>query len=83
MDSTGLLSELGKIADKLEIEIRFEDIETAGGFCTIKGKKLILINRNLQIDEQVEILLNELARQKEIEDIFILPAIRNLLDERR
>ena len=83
MDANTLLIELGKIADKLDIELRFDDLESAGGLCTVKGKKLLCVNRNLPAEEKAEIILNSLARQGGIEDIYVLPGIRKLLDERR
>ena len=80
INTSGDLPLKGTIAP--DFQLVKSDLGTLG-LSELKGKKLILINRNLQIGEQVEILLNELARQKEIEDIFVLPAIRKLMGERR
>ena len=82
MDANTLLFELGKIADKLDIELRFDDLETAGGLCTIKGKRLLCVSRHLPPEEKAEIILNEIARLSGIEDMYILPEVRKLLDER-
>ena len=83
MDANILLFELGKIADKLDIELRFDSLDTPGGLCTIKGKKLLLINRGIEPAEQADVILDELCRQKGLEDVYVLPGIRKLLDERR
>jgi hypothetical protein len=83
MDANTLLLELGKLAEKLEIELRFEALDTPGGLCRVKGKKILLVNENLEPSEQVEVIASELARQEDIDNVYVLPSIRKLIDERR
>jgi len=83
MDPNTLLLELGKLAEKLDIELRFDQIDTPGGLCTLKGKKILLVNKDLDAAEQVEVIVGELARQDGVEDIYLLPGVRRLIEERR
>lgn len=83
MDPNTLLLELGKLAEKLDIELRFDQIETPGGLCTLKGKKILLVNKNLDAAEQAEVIIDELSRQDGIEEIYLLPGIRRLIEERK
>ena len=75
-----LLQELEALCTKLDISIRYEKGDFAGGLCRIKDKRAIIINKNLSIDQKVKIIASELAKL-ETDDIFILPAIRELFQQ--
>jgi len=79
-----ILQELEELASKIGIEIRYERMGTlSGGLCRIHDGRVILINKHLSVASKVELLSAELALEKDkFENIFILPEIRELLDQK-
>jgi len=75
-----LLQELEALSAKLDITIRYEKGDFSGGFCRIKDTKVIIVNKKLPIDQKIKIISSELAKL-ETEDIFVLPAIRELFQQ--
>jgi len=78
MTDEAILAELEAVAYKLRIEVIYESLETRGGLCKVKGKKLILINKNLLTEEKVRLLSSELSKF-DTEHLFMLPKIREVL----
>jgi len=79
-----LLRHLEGIARQLEIEIRYErlfddEISVHSGGCQVRGRHLILIDSGHSPFEQARILARELAKH-ELEDLYILPRIREFID---
>ena len=79
--------ELRQLAEKLGTPVAEHNFRTAGihvrsGYCKIRGRDLFIIDKHLRLSKKVEVLADFLAMQP-IDDIFILPAIRILLEESR
>ena len=74
-----IIGELEAIADKLQIEIRYEPLESRGGLCKVKSKTLIFINEYLPIDEKARIVAEELNRF-DAGGMFILPKVREVIE---
>ncbi|RKZ29740.1 hypothetical protein DRQ36_07725 [bacterium] len=77
-----VLQELEELAGRIGIEIRYERMGTlSGGLCRIHDGRVILINKHLSMASKVELLAIELSREREkLENVYILPEIRELLD---
>ena len=78
-----VLHHLEELAERLSVEISYEDLKKEGisfkgGSCKIKGKERIIISRNLTAAEKVDILAIELSRY-DIESVYIPPAVKELL----
>ena len=78
------LTQLEELAENLEITVRYEKIlkESAffpGGYCKVKGKDLIIINKMASLDDKVEIIARAL-QLFDLSQIYVLPAIRELID---
>lgn len=74
-----LLDELKEIASQKGIKVRFEKGDFNGGYCILKSEKIIVINKLAQPQRKVLILaeaLNEIG----IEDIYLHPKVRNLIE---
>lgn len=74
-----LLDELKEIALQKGIKVRFEKGDFNGGYCILKSEKVIVINKLAQTQRKLIILI-EALKEIGIEDIFINPKIRNIIE---
>lgn len=74
-----LLDELKEIALQKGIKVRFEKGDFNGGYCILKSEKVIVINKLAQTQRKL-IILVEALKEIGIEDIFINPKIRNIIE---
>ncbi|MEM7828693.1 MAG: hypothetical protein QW561_05065 [Candidatus Aenigmatarchaeota archaeon] len=61
-----ILRELEEVAKNNSIEVRYDEFKgevstSHGGMCFLRGRGLIIINRNLDIREKIDILKEELS----------------------
>ena len=83
MRSTRLLMELEGLAEKMGIQVIHEKLsQSRGGLCRLHDEYLLFVEKNLSEDEQVQLLVSALSRFP-LDDIHMLPAIRDLLIEER
>jgi len=75
-----LLQELESLCHKLDIPIRYEKGDFQGGLCRIKDKKEIIINNKLPIEQKIKLISSELSKL-ETDNVFVLPAIRELFQD--
>ena len=84
MDDYTALSQLEGLADKLGIPIRYEKIEDEltgmGGICRIEGNYILIIHSKATVKEKIQILIEGL-RRFDLGDIYVRPALRELLEE--
>ncbi len=81
MDQLSILQELETLAAELNVEIRYEALEGPGGLCKYGDRTCIIANRSLAVNERVHLLSRELARFP-VDDLFMVPRIRELLESR-
>jgi hypothetical protein len=82
MISDQIYQHLVDLAEKLGIDVSVNNLKISGfpvksGICKIKGKNRIVLDKSLSTDDQIDILI-ECLRPFPIDDIYIIPAIRNL-----
>ena len=82
-----IYQELKDLAEKLDINVSEQNFRTSGisvksGLCRIKGKNLFVMDKHKSLKKKIKILASQLAEMAH-EDVFIVPAIRELLDEYR
>jgi len=79
------LSHLEGLADKLGIPIRYEIIKDEltgpGGLCRIEGKYILIIHSRATVKEKMQIMI-EALRRFDLGDIYLKPALRELLEEK-
>ena len=81
MRGTKILMELEALAEKLGIEVIHEKLShSRSGLCRLHDQYMVFIERNLDENEQVEVLVTALSRFP-LDDIQVLPGIRHLLAE--
>lgn len=80
----GLLTALEGLAEQLQIPVTYaalatEELPGRGGMCVIYGQRRIIIERSLATREKAQLLAAGLA-QFDLEDIFLLPAVREAIE---
>ena len=85
MKADQLLEELKLLAEKLGIEVSEQNFRTTGitvksGFCKVKGNHHFLIDKHLKLSKKVEVLAEYLA-QLPVETVFMVPALREYLEQ--
>ena len=78
------LEDLKETAAKLSIEILFADlsdpeIPTQSGYCKVRGEELIVIDKRLSTQRQIEVLLN-IFQQVDLDDVYVASWIREHLE---
>jgi len=74
-----LIDELIEIMNKLGLSVRTEKGIFKGGFCLLREQKLFLLNKNLEQDKKINILVKSIASIG-VEGIYLKPNIRELVD---
>jgi hypothetical protein len=75
---------LVKIAEQLNISVRCDDLRQSGfavrsGLCKIRGERVFIMDTAKNTAEKVRLLADCLS-QMNLEGIYVLPAVRILLD---
>ncbi len=78
---------LKELAEKMGVDVSEQSFKNTGirvrsGFCKVKGKGRCIIDKRIKLAKKVEILAECLAQQP-TENIFIMPAVRELLERYR
>ncbi len=80
MKEEEILSGLEKILESLGITLRYEKGDFSGGYCVLKEKPMMIVQSNLSDAQKIKALARELA-QMDLQDVFIVPALREVIDE--
>jgi hypothetical protein len=80
-----IYQELKDLAEKLEINVSEHNLRIAGiavksGFCKVKGRDLFIMDKHKSIRKKIKLLAAHLAEIPH-ENVFIVPAIRDLLEK--
>jgi hypothetical protein len=82
-----IYQELKDLAEKLEIHVSEQNLRTAGikvksGLCKVKGKSTFIMDKHKSIHKKIKILASQLA-EIPCENVFIVPAVRDLLEKQK
>jgi N-dimethylarginine dimethylaminohydrolase len=84
MDDQAVLGLLEELADKVGMPIRYEiirdELTGSGGLCRINGKSLLIIHAKATAKEKMRIITEALKRF-DLGNIYVRPALRELLEE--
>ncbi|MGB5749644.1 MAG: hypothetical protein WBM69_21895 [Desulfobacterales bacterium] len=80
-----IYQELKDLAEKLAMTVSEQNLRTAGikvksGLCTVKGRKMFIMDKHKSIHKKIKILAAEIANLPH-EDIYLIPAIREMLNK--
>ena len=83
-DVENKIEDLVSVTRKLAIEIEITDLndqefQIQSGYCKMNGKDLILLDKNLSLQEQAEVILKTL-KNFDLENIYVASWIRDHLE---
>ena len=84
LDVENKIEDLKSVTGKLEIFIEITDLndqefQIQSGYCKINGKDLILLDKNISLQEQAEVILKTL-KKFDLENIYVASWIREHLE---
>jgi hypothetical protein len=87
LDEMVILSHLEALAESLEINVRYEDLEgetdfASGGLCRIKNQYVVFVNDRAPIKEKIQTLAKGLIRF-DLTRVYVKPALRDFLEQER
>ena len=87
MDDDAIIGQLEQLANSFGIEIRYEPIRldddltnVKGGLCRLNAEYVIIINSDVTAKDKIKTLA-EAVKHFDLDSVYILPAIRELLDK--
>ncbi|MBE9530358.1 MAG: hypothetical protein IMF00_03725 [Proteobacteria bacterium] len=77
--------DLKELAEKLGVAVSEQNLRSTGikansGLCKVKGKNILIMEKQLPFQDKNEILASCLSKLPH-EDIFMVPALRDFLDK--
>ena len=80
-----ILDDLKSLVDKLGIEIEFASLSrfrpiVRSGQCTANGKRLIVLDKNLSVNEKIAYLAREIKNEN-LDEMNIKPSIREIIEK--
>ena len=79
-DNDDVLAQLFELAHQLDVTVRQEKGDFAGGSCRVEKDRLIFLKKIDPVSAKVEILLNELGKL-DSDHIHIDPALRQYMNQ--
>ena len=84
MEEKAVLGHLEALAHTLDIQIRYEHLESetsfyTGGLCRIRDKQVIIVNAGASTDDKVRTLAKAMACF-DLSQVYLRPALRDLLE---
>jgi hypothetical protein len=79
MNPQSILQSFENLIQNLSIDLRYEKGDFAGGLCRMPGKRVLIINHKLPIENKIKLIASEL-RALELNHIYIRPALRKIID---
>jgi hypothetical protein len=75
-----IIQDLRSIADQLGATVRFEKGDFKGGYCLLKESKVIVINKNANLQRKA-MILSVALKELGVDDIYLNPKLRELIEE--
>lgn len=75
-----IIQDLKSIADQLGASVRFEKGDFKGGYCLLKESKVIVINKNANLQRKA-MILSVALKELGVDEIYLNPKLRELIEE--
>ncbi len=80
MNSREMLEQLEALAQRMSIKVRYEKCKSRGGLCRIKGEQMIIIRKDLTVQDKADLFSRLLCRFP-LEDYYLIPEVRKILEQ--
>lgn len=80
MKHEDLIAELEELAKQLGVSVRYEKGDFDGGYCILKEKKLLVVNKKLMPNKKASALAVALS-EVGVEDRFLKPVVRRFIED--
>ena len=75
-----IIHDLRLVADQLGASVRFEKGDFKGGYCLLKESKVIVINKNANLQRKA-MILSVALKELGVDEIYLNPKLRELIEE--
>ncbi len=75
-----IIQDLRAVASQLGATVRFEKGDFKGGYCLLKESKVIVINKNANLQRKA-MILSAALKELGVDDIYLNPQMRELIEE--
>lgn len=75
-----IIQDLRSVASQLGATVRFEKGDFNGGYCLIKENKVIVINKNANLQRKA-IILSDALKELGVDEIYLNPRLREIIEE--
>lgn len=75
-----IIQELRSVASQLGATVRFEKGDFKGGYCLLKESKVIVINKNANLQRKA-MILSVALKELGVDDIYLNPKLREMIEE--
>lgn len=75
-----IIHDLRSVASQLGATIRFEKGDFKGGYCLLKESKVIVINKNANLQRKA-VILSTALKELGVDAIYLNPKLREMIEE--
>ena len=75
-----IIQDLRSVASQLGATVRFEKGDFKGGYCLLKESKVIVINKNANLQRKA-MILSAALKELGVDEIYLSPKMRELIEE--
>lgn len=75
-----IIQDLKSVASQLGAGVRFEKGDFKGGYCLLKESKVIVINKNANLQRKA-MILSAALKELGVDDIYLNPKLREWIEE--
>ena len=75
-----IIQDLRSVADQLGASVRFEKGDFKGGYCLLKESKVIVINKNANLQRKA-MILSVALKELGVDEMYLNPKLRELIEE--
>ena len=80
MTNEELFEELKAVANELGIRVRFETGDFDGGYCLLREKKMLVLNRRFPVPKKIKTLALGLTEYG-LDGLYIKPTVREAIED--
>ncbi|MBK7227931.1 MAG: hypothetical protein IPH97_03430 [Ignavibacteriales bacterium] len=75
-----IIQDLRSVADQLGASVRFEKGDFKGGYCLLKESKVVVINKNANLQRKA-MILSAALKELGVDEIYLNPKLREYINE--